>query len=68
MNILRTWWQRCKAILQGDEGMGTIEIVLIIVILIALVLMFKNTIVSFVSGILSKISSQGSVFDPSSLQ
>lgn len=68
MRFVKLWWQGCKRILQGNEGMGTIEIVLIIVILIALVLMFKNTIVSFVSGILSKISSQGSLFDPSILQ
>lgn len=51
----------------GRKGMSTVEIVLIIVILIALVIMFKNTIIDFVSGILGKISSQGSVFDPGKL-
>lgn len=57
----------CLKKLKNEDGMGTIEIVLIIIILIALVLMFKNTVVDFVAGILGKISSQGSVFDPGAL-
>jgi Flp pilus assembly protein TadG len=57
----------CRQKMADDSGMSTIEIVLIIVILIALVLMFKNTIVEFVSNVLSKIASQGSIFDPSSV-
>ena len=40
---------------------------LIIVILIALVLMFRNTVVDFVSDILEKISSQGAAFDPGAI-
>lgn len=46
------------------KGMSTLEIVLIIVVLIALVIMFRNTIVNFVSNILNKISGQGNTFDP----
>ena len=60
-------WMKLQEFWNREEGMGTIEIVLIIVILIALVLMFKNTVVDFVSGILEKISSQGSAFDPGSI-
>ena len=60
-------WMKLQEFWNREEGMGTIEIVLIIVILIALVLMFKNTVVDFVSSILEKISSQGSAFDPGSI-
>ena len=51
-------WVKLQEFWNREEGMGTIEIVLIIVILIALVLMFRNTVVDFVSDILEKISSQ----------
>lgn len=60
-------WQRFKALLENEEGMGTIELVLLICVLIALALMFKDTIVDFVSGILSNISTQGTVFNPGSI-
>ena len=60
-------WMKLREFWNREDGMGTIEIVLIIVILIALVLMFKNTVVDFVSGILEKISSQGSAFDPGAI-
>ena len=49
------------------DGFGTLELVLLICVLIALALMFKETIVTFVSDILSNISTQGTAFDPSSL-
>ncbi|MBQ5959916.1 MAG: hypothetical protein IJL53_04530 [Firmicutes bacterium] len=49
------------------SGMGTLEIVLIIVVLIALVLMFKGTIVDFVSDILDGIKSQGKNFNPAKI-
>lgn len=64
MNKPEAFWRACLRKIKDEEGMSTIEIVLIIVILIALVLMFKNTVVEFVSNVLGKISSQGSVFDP----
>ena len=40
---------------------------LVISILIALALMFKDVIVDFVDGILDSIAGQGSVFDPASI-
>ena len=40
---------------QGYRAMGTIEVTLIIIILIALVLMVKGTIVDVVAGILDGI-------------
>ncbi len=56
-----------KRYLRDTRGISTVEIVLIIVILIALVLMFKNTIINFVAEVLGRISSQGAVFDPGEL-
>ena len=50
--MLKTW----KNFLQEEEGMGTVEIVLIIVVLIALVALFKESIKKLVSSILKKIT------------
>ena len=38
------------------KGIGTIEIVLILVVLIALVLLFKNQILSITQGIFTQIA------------
>ncbi len=42
--------------LTSEDGMGAVEVVLITVVLIALVLLFKNTVVSIVKSALSKAS------------
>lgn len=60
-------WNRLQTFGMDEEGFGTLELVLLICVLIGLALLFKGTIVEFVSGILSKISSQGSSFDPASM-
>ncbi|MBQ7065012.1 MAG: hypothetical protein IJM90_09005 [Firmicutes bacterium] len=57
----RNWLQK------EYSGLGTLELVLIIVVLVALVLMFKETIVDFVAGILDGIESQGGTFNPTSI-
>lgn len=41
-----------------NAGMGTVEIILIIVVLIGLVLIFKNQITDLVETIFSKITKQ----------
>jgi len=43
--------------LSMDEGMGTVEVILIIVVLIGLVLIFKKQIRAIVETIMNKISS-----------
>ncbi len=45
-----------KRFIREEDGMGTVEIVLIIVVLIALVAVFKKQITSVVNTILKKIS------------
>lgn len=44
-----------KNFLREEDGMGTVEIVLIIVVLIALVALFKSGITSVVNTIMNKI-------------
>ncbi|MBQ1367791.1 MAG: hypothetical protein IIY45_06850 [Firmicutes bacterium] len=52
---------------EGASGMATIEVLLIVAVLIALVILFKDTILGFVTEILGNISTQGTSFDPASM-
>lgn len=52
--MLKTW----KDFLQEEEGMGTVEIILIIVVLISLVIIFKEQLTSLVETIFEKITRQ----------
>ena len=49
---------RIRNVLSGEEGMGTVEVILIILVLIGLVIIFKNQLTSLVQTIFSKITSQ----------
>jgi len=51
-----------KDLLIEEEGMGTVEIILIIVVLVGLVLIFKERITQIVNSIFSKITSQTNKF------
>ena len=50
--------KRVKEALKDNAGMGVIEVILIIVVLIGLVIIFKGQITSVVNNILSKIATQ----------
>lgn len=56
------WLQRCFMRIRNgfnnEEGMGTVEVILIILVLIGLVIIFKSQITTLVTGIFRKISSQ----------
>ena len=54
MRRLKTWRQ----LLGEEDGMGTVEVILIIVVLVGLVIIFKEQITGIVNSIFSKISSQ----------
>ena len=41
-----------------EDAVSTVEIILILVVLIALVILFKDQLTSLVSSILSKVTSQ----------
>ena len=45
-------------LVQKNEGMGTVEIILIIVVLIGLVIIFKDQITELVNDIFKKITKQ----------
>ena len=47
-----------KAFLEEEDGVGVVEIILILVVLISLVLIFKSQLTSLVNNIFSKITSQ----------
>lgn len=47
-----------KSFLHEDDGIGVVEIILILVVLISLVLIFKKQLTSIVNNIFKKIVSQ----------
>ncbi|MCM1112365.1 MAG: hypothetical protein NC399_03820 [Muribaculum sp.] len=55
---LKNW----KQLFAEEDGMGTVEIILIIVVLVGLVLIFKEQITSIVESIFSKITKQTNKF------
>ena len=55
---LKSW----KDLMAEEDGMGTVEIILIIVVLVGLVLIFKEQITEIVESIFSKITKQTNKF------
>ena len=51
MNLLKELWME-------EDAVGVVEIILILVVLIGLVIIFKEQLTSLVKNILSKITSQ----------
>lgn len=49
-----------KDLWKEEEGMGTVEVILIIVVLVALVVIFKKEITKIVNSLFEKITSQTS--------
>ena len=47
-----------KELLREEEGMGTVEIILIIVVLVGLVIIFKSQITQIINSLFQKITSQ----------
>lgn len=50
--------EHLRAFIQEEDGVGVVEIILILVVLISLVLIFKKQLTSLVNNIFSKIVSQ----------
>lgn len=44
-----------KHFFREEDGMGVIEVILIIVVLISLVLIFKNQLTSIINSLLTKV-------------
>lgn len=47
-----------KDFLREEDGMGTVEVILIIVVLVALVVVFKTEITKVVNSLFQKITTQ----------
>lgn len=47
-----------RDLLVEEDGMGTVEVILIIVVLISLVIIFKTQLTNLVNQIFNKINSQ----------
>ncbi|MCM1214514.1 MAG: hypothetical protein NC331_03300 [Lachnospiraceae bacterium] len=47
-----------KDLFREEDGMGTVEIILIIVVLVGLVIIFKDRITDLVDGIFDKITKE----------
>lgn len=54
MNNLKSFNQ----FLKEEDGMGTVEVILIIVVLVGLVIIFKDRITEIVENLFEKITSQ----------
>ena len=50
--------RRVGKILHDEEGMGTVEVILIILVLIGLVIIFKSQLTDLVESIFTKITKQ----------
>lgn len=48
----------CRRFIKEEDGMGTVEIILILVVLIGLVIIFKKQLTTLVEQIFSKITTQ----------
>ncbi len=51
-----------KQFLAEEDGMGTVEVILIIVVLVGLVLIFKEQLTKIVESIFTKITNQTNKF------
>lgn len=51
---LKSW----REFLREEDGMGTVEVILIIVVLVGLVIIFKDQITQIVNNLFSKITAQ----------
>lgn len=56
--MIRKYFKELISGLGDESGMGVVEIVLIIIVLVGLVILFKSQITSLVNTLLSKMSSQ----------
>lgn len=50
--------QIMKRFIREEEGMGVVEVVLIIIVLISLVILFKSQITALMKTILNKMTNQ----------
>lgn len=54
--------KRLRDLLTEEDGMGTVEVILIIVVLVGLVVIFRTQIVTIVNSLFRKITDQTDTF------
>ena len=50
--------KRCLEVMKEEKGIGVVEVILILVVLIGLVIIFKSQLTSLVESIFEKITSE----------
>lgn len=55
---MRRFWKLAKSFVREEEAVGVVEIILILVVLIGLVVIFRDQLTSLVNKLLSKITKQ----------
>lgn len=53
--MIKRGFKKIKKILKDDSGLSVVELILILVVIIALVLIFKNQLIALVNQIFAKI-------------
>ena len=56
--MMKKLWYRIQNCLEDNRGISTVEVILLMVVLIAVVLIFKEQIIELVEKIMDKITSQ----------
>lgn len=56
--MIKRFMNRVKSCLQDEQGITTVEVILLMVVLIAVVLIFKEQVLELVENIMDKISKQ----------
>ena len=54
-----------KKFYQEEEGLGTVEMVMLIAALMCIALLFRETIMGFVNGIIEKVMNPDLIGEPS---
>ncbi len=52
------FWKFAKSFIREEEAVGVVEIILILVVLIGLVVIFRDQLTSLINKLLSKIAKQ----------
>ena len=55
---MQNLWQLSKSFAEEEDAVGVVEIILILVVLIGLVIIFKDQLTGLVKDLLSKITKQ----------
>ena len=55
---MKRFFKNLKDLVKEEDGMGTVEVILIIVVFVGLVVIFKNQITTIVESLFSKITDQ----------